>query len=481
MASISKPHTKYAKSGRVSIAYQQFGSGALDLVYVPGWVSHIEYNWEEPSYVRFLERLGSFARVIVFDKRGTGLSDRDGGLPSLEERMDDVRAVMDAAGVERAAIFGASEGGNMSALFAATYPERVIALVLHGCFAKRIWSPDYPWAPTVEERQKWFDLIEHDWCGAVDIATLAPSRANDPSFVDWFATYLRMSASPSAALSLARANTQIDTRHILSTIRVPTLVLHRRNDRDAHLAEAELIASSIPEARLVALEGEDHLVWVGDQAALLDEVEEFLTGARREREIDRVLKTILFTDIVGSTLRAADLGDRAWHDMLGRHDAAVRNALARFRGQEIRSEERRVGRRSPVRHRHQGRHSRRRVLHRGWGPERDRSSYRRPRRRHGAGWRGAGLEHGQGSGGGGRYHLRRTRRSCAEGRAGRMADLQCRRSRRTSLKSARRYNRPISWRVGKPAAASASTISPTCAELRVSTTASTSARLTGRS
>jgi pimeloyl-ACP methyl ester carboxylesterase len=335
MASLGKPRTRYAKSGRVSIAYQQFGSGSLDLVHVPGWVTHIEYNWEEPAYVRFLERLGSFVRVIMFDKRGTGLSDRDCGLPSLEERMDDVRAVMDAAGVERAAIFGASEGGNMSALFAATYPERVVALVLFGCFAKRIWSPDYPWAPTPEERQKWFDLIEQDWGGVVDIATLAPSRADDPAFADWWATYLRMSASPSAALSLAHANTQIDTRHILSTIRVPTLVLHRRNDRDVHLAEAELIASSIPGARLVVLEGEDHLVWVGDQASLLDEVEEFLTGARREREIDRVLKTILFTDIVGSTLRAADLGDRAWHDMLGRHDAAVRNALARFRGQEI--------------------------------------------------------------------------------------------------------------------------------------------------
>jgi class 3 adenylate cyclase len=207
--------------------------------------------------------------------------------------------------------------------------------VLFGCFAKRIRSPDYPWAPTPEERQKWFDLIEQDWGGVVDIAALAPSRADDPAFAEWWATYLRMSASPSAALSLAHSNTQIDIRHILPTIRVPTVVLHRRNDRDVNFAEAELIADSIPEARLIVLEGEDHLAWVGDQASLLDEVEEFLTGARREREIDRVLKTILFTDIVGSTLHAAGLGDRAWHDMLGRHHAAVRAALARFRGQEI--------------------------------------------------------------------------------------------------------------------------------------------------
>ena len=332
---VTKPQTRYAKSGQISIAYQVFGSGPLDLVYVPGWITHLEFTWEEPSYARFLRRLGSFARVIMFDKRGTGLSDRDAGLPSLEERMDDVRAVMDTVGIERAAILGASEGGNMSVLFAATYPERVTALVLCGCFAKRIWSPDYPWAPTPEERQKWFDLLEQGWGGVVDLETLAPSRSHDPAFADWWATFLRMGASPSAALSLAHANTQIDVRHVLPAIRVPTLVLHCRNDRDVKFAEGEYIASQIPGARFVALAGEDHFVWIGDQEELLDEVEEFLTGARGESDIDRVLKTILFTDIVGSTRHAAEVGDRDWHDVLDRHHAAVRAELARFRGEEI--------------------------------------------------------------------------------------------------------------------------------------------------
>jgi pimeloyl-ACP methyl ester carboxylesterase len=332
---VTKPQTRYAKSGKISIAYQVFGSGPLDLVFVPGWITHLEYTWEQPAYARFLRRLGSFARVILFDKRGTGMSDRGAGLPSLEERMDDVRAVMDTVGIERAAVFGSSEGGNMSVLFAATYPERATALVLCGCFAKRIWSPDYPWAPRPEERQKWYDLLEQGWGGVVDLETLAPSHSDDPAFAEWWATFLRVGASPSAALSLAHANTQIDVRHVLPAIRVPTLVLHRRDDHDAKFAEGEYIASQIPGARFVALAGEDHLVWAGDQEVLLDEIEQFLTGARGERDIDRVLKTILFTDIVGSTRRAAELGDRDWHDILGQHHATVRAELARFRGQEI--------------------------------------------------------------------------------------------------------------------------------------------------
>ncbi|MGH6958844.1 MAG: alpha/beta fold hydrolase, partial [Dongiaceae bacterium] len=209
---------------------------------MPGWVTHVEYAWEEPSYARFLQRLASFARVITFDKRGTGLSDRDTGLPTLEERMDDVRSVMDAVGSQRAAILGMSEGGNMCALFAATYPERTVALIVFSIFAKRIWSPDYPWAPTPEAREEWFKLIERDWGGVVDLSTLCPSRAADPAFAEWWSTYLRLGASPSAALALGRTNTQIDIRAVLPAIRVPTLVLHRRGDRDAKIEEGRYIA-----------------------------------------------------------------------------------------------------------------------------------------------------------------------------------------------------------------------------------------------
>jgi class 3 adenylate cyclase len=242
---------------------------------------------------------------------------------------------MDGAGITRGALYGLSEGGNMAMLFAATYPDRVTAMVLFGCFAKRIWAPDYPWAPRPEERQKWFDLLESGWGGTVDLATLAPSKADDPAFIEWFATYMRMGASPSAALSLARTNTEIDVRHVLPTITAPTLVLHRRDDRDVAFAEAEYLVARIPGAQLTPLEGVDHLPWAGNQDSVLDAMELFLTGARHEHEIDRVLKTVLFTDIVGSTRKAADMGDRHWHDLLARHDATVRAELARFRGQEI--------------------------------------------------------------------------------------------------------------------------------------------------
>jgi class 3 adenylate cyclase len=330
-----KPKTRYAKNGAVSIAYQVFGQGSLDLVYVPGWISHVEYTWEQPAYAHFLERLGSFARVIMFDKRGTGLSDRDVGFPTLEERMDDVRAVMDAVGSQRAALLGTSEGGNMSVLFAATYPERVVALVVFAIFAKRIWSPDYPWAPTPEEREAWYRLLEQDWGGVTDLPVLAPSRATDLAFAEWWATFLRMGASPSAALTLARTNTQIDTRAILPAVRVPTLVLHRRGDRDSKVEEGRYIATQIPRAQLRELEGDDHLIFAGDVDGVVDEIEEFLTGVRPARDADRVLATILFTDIVDSTTRAAELGDQRWQELLGQHDRIVRQEIERLRGREM--------------------------------------------------------------------------------------------------------------------------------------------------
>ena len=332
---MNPPETRYAKSGEIHIAYQVVGRGDLDLVFVPGWISHVESVWEEPSYARFLNRLASFSRLIMFDKRGTGMSDRDAGLPTLEERMDDVRAVMDAVGSERAAIFGTSEGGNMSVLFATTYPERTIALITFGIFAKRIRSDDYPWAPTPEQREAWYAQLEREWGGPAELETLAPTVAGDRRFASWWGTYLRHGASPRAALTLARTNTLIDVRDILPTIRVPTLVLHRTGDRDVSVEEGRYIAERIPGATFVELPGHDHLVFVGDQDALLDEIEEFLTGVRRGPEPDRVLATVLFTDLVGSTERAAELGDRRWRDLLERHNAIVRRALGRFRGREV--------------------------------------------------------------------------------------------------------------------------------------------------
>jgi class 3 adenylate cyclase len=329
--------TCFARSGSYHIAYQVLGSGPFDLIYAPGWVSHVELALEDPLQGRFLRRLASFSRLILFDKRGTGLSDRvqDDKLPTLEERMDDLRAVMDAAGSARAAIFGVSEGGNLSALFAATYPERTISLAMFGVFAKRLRSDNYPWAPTAEERERLSDDLEKTWGGAMDLLSLAPSKAGDAAFMRGLATYLRRSASPGAAVALLRMNTQIDIRAVLPSIRVPTLVLHRLGDLDANVAEGRWIATQVPSARFVELPGEDHLPWVGDQDSVLDEVQEFFTGARPAPEWDRALATLLFTDICDSTGHAARLGDRDWRELLQQHHALVREQLARFRGREI--------------------------------------------------------------------------------------------------------------------------------------------------
>jgi pimeloyl-ACP methyl ester carboxylesterase len=329
------PETRYAKSGDVNIAYQVVGEGPLDLVYVPGWISNVELMWEEPAHAHVLQRLASFSRLILFDKRGTGLSDPVpvDRLPTLEARMDDVRAVLDAAGSDRTAVFGFSEGGLMSVLFAATYPERTTALVLYGVFAKRIWSPDYPWAPTPEARTREIEQLERNWATSMDLDQLAPSE--DEAFKQRLATYFRRSASPGAAVALMRMNTQIDVRDVLPTIRTPTLVLHRVDDRDAKVEEARWIADHIPGARLVELEGDAHTLWGGDTDAIVDEIEEFLTGVRPHRQADRVLATVLFTDIVGSTERATELGDSRWRELLNAHHAQVRKQLDRFRGHEI--------------------------------------------------------------------------------------------------------------------------------------------------
>ena len=331
------PETRYAKSGDVHVAYQEFGAGSERILLAPGWVSHIEYAWEEPSFAGFLEQLGSFARVVWFDKRGTGLSDRVAGLPILEERMDDLRAVMDAVGWSSATVFGVSEGGSMSALFAASYPARVDSLILYGVFARRLRAPDYPWAPTLEERERWISSLESGWGGDVELSELAPSRVQDLGFRRWFATYGRLSVSPSAAVALARMNTLIDIRGVLPAIRVPTLVLHRTGDRDVQLENGRYLSEQIRGAKFVELAGEDHLPWTGDVAALLGEVEEFVTGGRSPAPTNRVLATVLFSDIVGSTERATVLGDQGWTETLARHNQAVRKELARFSGREVKT------------------------------------------------------------------------------------------------------------------------------------------------
>ena len=296
------PETRYAKSGDVNIAYQVVGDGPIDLVFVMGWITHLEYFWREPSFARFLRRLASFSRLILFDKRGTGLSDRVplDQLPTLEQRMDDVRAVMEAVGSQRAALCGISEGGPMCSLFAATYPERTTALVMIGTYAKRIWAPDYPWAPTLEARQKFFELMQREWGGPVGIAERAPSKASDPAFRDWWATYLRMGASPGAAVALTRMNAEVDVRHVLPTIRVPSLVIHRGGDLCLKAEEGRYVAAQIPGARYVELPGNDHLPFVGDQDAVLEEMEEFLTGVRHASEPDRLLATVLSLRLAGA-------------------------------------------------------------------------------------------------------------------------------------------------------------------------------------
>jgi pimeloyl-ACP methyl ester carboxylesterase len=329
--------TRYAKSGEYSIAYQVVGDAPLDLVYVPGFVSHVESAWDDPDYARFLDRLASFSRLILFDKRGTGLSDRVPVklLPTLEERMDDVRAVMDAAGSERAALFGVSEGGPMSMLFATTYPERVSALVLYATYAKRVRSAGYPWAPTLEEHRERLEAVERDWGGPVDVGVWAPSNANDERFNRWWAQFLRLGASPAAARAVLEMTLEIDVRDILPAIRVPTLVLHRQGDRRIDVGGSRYVAERIPNARYVELDGIDHLVWVGDSDAVADEIGEFLTGTRHVAEPSRVLATVLFTDMVESTSRAVALGDARWRALISDHDRLVRAELARFRGREI--------------------------------------------------------------------------------------------------------------------------------------------------
>lgn len=332
------PTTRYARSGDLNIAYQAIGGGPRDLVYVPGWASNIDVMWEEPGTAAFLSSLASFTRLIVFDKRGTGMSDPVpiDRLPTLEERMDDVRAVMDEVGSERATLLGHSEGGNMCILFAATHPDRCDGLVLISSYAKRVWSEDYPWAPRPGERQAEWKRIERTWGDPDQLPDwLAPSMATDDAFKHWIAKYFRLSASPRAAAHLLEMNTQIDTTGVLETIQVPTLCLYRTDDQDVNVEEGRWIASQIPNARFVELEGRDHFFTVGDTRPMLAEIGEFMTGSRASVSPERVLATVLFTDIVASTERAEALGDVGWRTLLQRHKAMIRRELRRHRGREI--------------------------------------------------------------------------------------------------------------------------------------------------
>jgi class 3 adenylate cyclase/alpha-beta hydrolase superfamily lysophospholipase len=329
-----RPETHFAKCDGIAIAYQTFGEGP-DLVICPGWVTNVEYGWELPERARFHEELARFARVTLFDKRGTGLSDRNVGAATLEERMDDLRAVMDASAIAEAHVFGVSEGGSLAMLFAATVPERVRSLLLFGAFACRKPQSDYPWAPSPTQRQAFFDAIEHRWHESMDIGTIAPSIDRDPVARRRLATYFRMSAGPQGALALARLNTEIDVRHVLPAIRVPTVVMHRLEDGDASVEEARYIASKIPGARLVLFPGADHIPYAGDFGPVLDEIRAAMTGVRGNVDADRILATILFTDIVGSTALAARLGDRSWRERLERHHAAVDGHVRSHRGRLV--------------------------------------------------------------------------------------------------------------------------------------------------
>lgn len=328
------PRTRYAKNGDVNLAYQVVGEGP-DLVLIPGWVSHVEHAWEEPSYAAFLRRLAAFSRLIMLDRRGTGLSDPVAELPTLEQRADDVRAVMDAAGVERAALFGISEGGPMSMLLAATHPERTTALVLYGTFARGTATADYPWRFAPESVSRALDTIERDWGTGRISSRLAPSIASDPRLIEAWGRFERLAVSPGQARTLFRMVVEIDARHLLPAIHTPTLMLQRSGDRTTTPGNGRYIAEHIPGARYVELPGDDHIPWFGDFHALLDEVEEFVTGVRPTPEPNRVLATVLFIDIAGSTAKLAELGDRAWRDLLAHHHALVRAELARHQGREV--------------------------------------------------------------------------------------------------------------------------------------------------
>lgn len=334
------PEIRYAKSGEISVAYEVVGDGPIDLVIAPGFVSHLEISWENPRIQRFAERLAKFARVITFDKRGTGMSDPVEDVPTLEDRMDDIRAVMDAAGSERAVLVGISEGATMCILFAAAHPERTAALVLYGGMARSMWAPDYPWPATEAAlTEALAEFTVPGWGTGDNLDTFAPSLADDPAMRQWWARMERFAASPSMMAKVFQMFLETDVRDALLLVHVPTLVLHQKGDRVVNVGAGRFFAEQIEGAKFVEFESRDHAGWAGDVDTLIGEVEEFLTGARTaaDTDLDRVLATVMFVDLVGSTAKAAELGDQRWRDFLDRDCVVVRRGLERFRGREIKA------------------------------------------------------------------------------------------------------------------------------------------------
>ena len=327
--------TRYAKSGELSIAYQEFGTSELKLVLIPGWASNVENIWTVPEFEAFADRLAQFARVILLDRRGTGLSDPVPNPPTLEERMDDVRAVIDAAGWQRAVIWGISEGGPMAMMFAATYPDRVQALVLYGTFARFSRAADYPHGFPPEFTERWLSALDRSWGTGELSRSFAPSLAGDPQEMRLLARLERMAMSPGTARKQFRMLAQLDVRRVLPAIRVPTLILHRTGDKPVRVANGRYLAEHISGAKFVELPGSDHMAWVGDVGALLGEVRQFLTGERAAPEVDRILTTILFCDIVDSTQRATEIGDHEWKRLLLRFYDLADNKLNHFRGRKL--------------------------------------------------------------------------------------------------------------------------------------------------
>lgn len=328
-----RPEPSYALSDGAHIAYQVLGAGPVDLIYTPGIWSNLDVMWEWPPWARYLDRLAGFSRLILFDMRGTGLSDRGADPPTLERQMDDVGAVMDAAGSESAVVFGGARGAAMTMLFAASHPERTRALILYAPIAKSVRAPDWPFGRTEEEQQAFFDRFTTEIGTGANLELQGPSY--DPAFRKFWARFERLGASPGAWRELAEILGQLDVRRVLPYIQAPTLVLHRTGDRIVDFDQGRAIADRIPDARFVELEGADHIVFLGDADRIVDEVEEFVTGSRSAPEPERFLATVLFTDIVGSTRIAAELGDRGWHELLDAHHRLVREELARYRGREI--------------------------------------------------------------------------------------------------------------------------------------------------
>jgi class 3 adenylate cyclase len=333
------PTTRYARSGEASIAYQVVGEGGLDLLFLTGWLTQLEQLWEAPANRRFLERLAAFCRLILFDSRGTGLSDRILDAYTVEQEAQDALAVLDAAGSEHAALFTYAQGGLVGALLAADHPERIGALIMYASVARTSWAPDYDWAMTSEEREELSERNMATWgeANSAAMSAWAPSMAEDPALVAWFARMQRLAASPGEARIISRAMVDLDVRDALPRIRVPTLIMHRPNELVWDVRHSRYLAQHIPGARYVELEGTDSFPFVGDSDAIVEEVEEFLTGGRSGGEVSRGLLTVMFTDIVGATARAAELGDSRWRDLLAHHDGDVRKELARFGGREVKT------------------------------------------------------------------------------------------------------------------------------------------------